>query len=655
MIHDSLEWLEPDGLGGFASGTTSTIRTRRYHALLLPATVPPTGRVVLVSGVEAWALVGGARVALTTQRYQPGVEYPDGVSRLSAFVADPWPTWTWQLPDGSRIVHQVMVPHGRAAVVLSWRREAGDGPAALEVRPLIAGRDYHSLQHENGSFRFAPTVEDDQVVWRPYDGVPAIRARSNGRYRHQPEWYRNFLYTAEAERGLDAVEDLASPGVFEFDLAVAALLVLTTEAAASGDGREVAAVVADLESAERSRRAGFGSRLKRAADAYIVKRGEGRTIIAGYPWFTDWGRDTFIALRGLTLATGRLADARAILVEWAGTVSEGMLPNRFPDGAGAPEYNAVDASLWYVVVVDEFLEACARADYPLPEADRQILELAVRDIVDGYARGTRYGIRMDADGLLACGVPGVQLTWMDAKIGDWVVTPRVGKPVEVQALWVNALAAASRRDPDRRADVERARKAFDARFWNPDQSCLFDVVDVDHVAGQMDPSLRPNQLLAIGGLPVALVDGDRARQVLAIVKRELLTPLGPRSLGPSEPGYRPHYVGDGAGRDSAYHQGTVWPWLVGALVDAALRTSSDRATGTSAVGDLIAALVAHLDEAGLGHVSEIADAEPPFTPRGCPFQAWSVGELIRALAAVEAAAGPTPAVGTKGSSNSVQR
>ena len=523
------------------------------------------------------------------------------------------------------------------------------------MRPLLAGRDYHGLHHENRAFGFEPEVQDDHFVWQLYAGLPAVHARSSGRYRHQPEWYRGFLYTAEAERGLDAVEDFASPGVFEFDLAAPALLVFTTDPEAAGGRREVAGVVADLAAAERLRRARFTSRLERAADAYIVRRGDGRTIIAGYPWFTDWGRDTFIALRGLALATGRLEDARAILVEWAGTVSEGMLPNRFPDGGGAPEYNAVDASLWYVVVVDEFLDACARTGFPLSGADRERLDRAVREIVDGYARGTRFGIRMDADGLLACGVPGVQLTWMDAKVGDWVVTPRVGKPVEVQALWVNALVAASRRDPDRLADVARAREAFDARFWNRDRGCLFDVVDADHEPGRLDPTLRPNQLLAIGGLPLALVEGDRARQVLDVVRRELLTPFGPRSLGRSEPGYRPHYVGDSAGRDSAYHQGTVWPWLIGALVDAVVRTATDRASAASEAGDLAAPLMAHLDDAGFDHVSEIADAEAPFTPRGCPFQAWSVGELIRALAAIETAAGGTAGVGRRGSSKTVQR
>ena len=639
VISDTIEWLEPDGLGGFASGTTSTIRTRRYHALLLTAATPPTGRMVLVSGVEAWITLGSARVALTSERYEPGVEYPDGATRIASFTTDPWPTWTWTLPDGSRIVHEITVPRGCPAVLLSWRREGGTGTALLEARPFLAGRDYHALHHENGAFAFAPAAEGRHLVWRSYPGVPAIHVRAEGDYRHQPLWYRHFLYTAEAERGLEACEDLASPGVFALELAGTspAHLLFSTDSTAMDDARPLAVAASALRKSERGRRAALGSRLARAAGAYIVRRGQGRTVIAGYPWFTDWGRDTFIAVRGLTIVTGRLDDARAILMEWAGWVSEGMVPNRFPDAGGAPEFNAVDASLWYVIVVDELLDACERAAVPLNAGDRRRLDAAVLAIVDGYAAGTRYGIRMDADGLLACGVPGIQVTWMDARAGDRAVTPRVGKPVEVQALWINALASAARRSPGRQADLARARAVFESRFWNHERGCLFDVVDADHVPGRLDGSLRPNQLLAVGGLPLALLTGDRARRVVETVLRELRTPLGPRSLAPSEPGYRPHYAGDIASRDTAYHQGTAWPWLIGALVDAVIRTGEDRTAARATARELVQPLLAHLDDAGYDHVSEIADAEPPFTPRGCPFQAWSVGELIRAVALLEAA------------------
>jgi predicted glycogen debranching enzyme len=303
----------------------------------------------------------------------------------------------------------------------------------------------------------------------------------------------------------------------------------------------------------------------------------------------------------------------------------------------------VDASLWYAIVVAEWMDAMRDAGRTVAPADRRRLGDAVRAILDGFARGTRYGIRADADGLLAAGVPGVQLTWMDAKIGDWVVTPRVGKPVEVQALWVNALDAGARFDPAWAVVRDRARAAFEARFWNEDVACLFDVVDVDHEPGRVDGTIRPNQLFALGALPVALVEGERARRAVDTVERALWTPLGPRSLAPGEPGYAARYAGGVFHRDSAYHQGTVWPWLAGPFVDAWLRVRGDGdGARREARERFVAPLLEHLHDAGLGHVSEIADADAPHHPNGCPFQAWSVGELLR-LEVRLGAGSPTPA------------
>ena len=302
-----------------------------------------------------------------------------------------------------------------------------------------------------------------------------------------------------------------------------------------------------------------------------------------------------------------------------------MLPNRFPDRGKAPDYNSVDASLWYAVAVHEYLRHAHTDD-----ADAAALRAAVEAILDGYTAGTRFGIRADTDGLLAAGEPGVQLTWMDARVGDWVVTPRIGKPVEVQALWLNALWSAAQWAPRFAEPLARGRRAFATRFWNEPRGCLFDVVDVDHRAGTADATLRPNQILAVGGLPLALLEGDRARRVVDAVERDLLTPLGLRSLGPDEPGYAGRYEGDGASRDGRYHQGTVWPWLLGPFVEAWVRThGDDTAARREARARFLAPLLAHLDQAGLGHVSEIADGDPPHTPRGCPFQAWSLGELMR--------------------------
>jgi predicted glycogen debranching enzyme len=379
------------------------------------------------------------------------------------------------------------------------------------------------------------------------------------------------------------------------------------------------------------RRGRLASRLDRAADAYLVRGQRGRTVIAGYPWFSDWGRDTFTALRGLCIETDRFADAREILLSWAEEVSQGMLPNRFVEHGDAPEFNSVDAALWYIIAVGAYRQAVLCRKRRMRASETTAFNRATLAILEGYAAGTRHGIRMDGDGLLAAGAPGLQLTWMDAKVGDRVITPRIGKPVEIQALWLNALAIGTGIDNKWREPFERGRTSFPKRFWNADAAFLHDVVDVDHVPGVADPRFRPNQIFAIGGLPLVLLDMKRARSVVNAVERRLLTPLGLRSLAPGEPGYTPHYQGGVAERDGAYHQGTVWPWLIGPFIEAWLRVRSDGPeTRAEARRRFVEPLLTHLDDAGIGHVSEIADAETPNTPRGCPFQAWSVAELIRA-------------------------
>ena len=643
--HDEREYLEPDGLGGFASGTASLIRTRRYHALLLTAARPPAGRMVLVNGFDAWADVDGRRYALSSQRYAPGVVDHDGASRVASFTHEPWPAWQFDLAPGVRILHEIVVARGQPAAIVTWRIVQAPAEAAvrLVVRPLLSGRDYHSLHRENADCRTDAAVDGDLVAWRPYEGVPGIVSRSNGLYAHDPVWYRNFLYVAERERGLDDREDLWSPGTIAFDLSARdALWRLSADhEAAPPDPR---APIQDVLEDERRRRAAFSSALERAADAYLVRRGDGATVIAGYPWFADWGRDTFIALRGLCLATGRLDLARQVLLEWAATVSRGMLPNRFAEGGEAPEFNAVDASLWFVIAAHELLEASEVAGAALERHDRHRLLAAVTAILDGYAAGTRYGIRLDEDGLIACGEPGLQLTWMDARVGNDPITPRIGKPVEVQALWLAALAGASRRDARWQVPWARGRGAFARRFWNPGGQYLHDVVDVDHVAGRVDARFRPNQILAVGGLGQSLLDPHRTRLVLDAVERRLLTPMGLQTLARDEPGYVGHYTGGAGQRDAAYHQGTVWPWLLGPFVQAWLAARADTGQARQqARRRFVDPIESHLREAGLGHVSEIADAEPPFTPRGCPFQAWSLGELIRMRSMTAAPDGPKPA------------
>lgn len=641
------EWLEAGGLGGYASGTVGGARPRRYHALLMCATTPPTGRVVLVNGVEAWVETAAGTFAMTSQRYTPNVTHPDGHKRIIGFQFEPWPCWTFQLEDGTHIVQEIISAHERGETLMRWtldaataaRRETRDDAdrrVRLHLRPLLSGRDYHSLHRENSGFRFDARIEGSVVAWQPYDGLPTIVALSNGEYRHTPDWYRNFLYSEEQGRGLDCIEDLGSPGEFAWDLSAGEAILIfraePTEREQVSKCVEATEYTRELLRAEGARRALFSHPLNRAADAYIVRRREGKTIVAGYPWFTDWGRDAFIALRGLCLARGELQTAGEILTSWADHVSEGMLPNRFPDGGEIPEYNSVDASLWYVVAVHEYLEA-ADPNGTLMEPESRKLNAAISAIVEGYALGTRFGIRMDADGLLAAGVPGVQLTWMDAKIGDWVVTPRIGKPVEIQALWLNAVKIAGQSDSKWQSVFERGRCSFLDRFLRSNAASLYDVVDVDHVPGRNDGTFRPNQIFAVGGLPFPLLEDEDAQRLVDAVEAKLLTPLGLRSLAPDEAGYRGRYEGGVWERDSAYHQGTVWPWLIGPFVEAWLRVRAFTPKAKrEARRRFLQPLVDHLETAGLGHVSEITDAEPPFTPRGCPFQAWSVGELIRVLA-----------------------
>jgi len=636
-LNPESEWLEADGRGGFASGTAAGYRTRRYHALLLTAVNPPTDRFVLVNGLETWVETPSGRYPLSTQHYAPDVFHPDGQTRLEEFTCDRWPRWVFRLDDGTRIEQELFVPRGRSMVALRWKILEGAADAALSVRLLMSGRDYHALHGENSGFRFEPERSGPALVWRPYEGVPSTTAIANADYDHEPVWYRNFLYGQERERGLDCLEDLASPGAFRWNLREnEAVLILSAEPAGADVATDVdpRALYTRMRADEAARRQQAHCQpFDRAAESYIVRRGSGRSIVAGYPWFTDWGRDTFIALRGLCLARGQLEVARDILRDWAGTVSQGMLPNRFPDRGEEPEFNSVDASLWYVIAVDDYLRRLAapsRRGKKQRADDESALREAVLRILDGYHAGTRYGIRCDDDGLLACGEPGVQLTWMDAKIGDWVVTPRTGKPVEVNALWLNALAIGARFDARWQSAFDRGLASFRARYWNEAERSLYDVIDENHVPGQVDCAVRPNQIFAVGGLPLTLVEPEQAAAIVETVEARLLTPVGLRSLAPSSPGYVGRYGGGVHQRDSAYHQGTVWPWLIGPFVEAWVRVHGDVPGVRQTARDrFVRPLLERMQSEGFGHVAEIADGDPPHAFRGCPFQAWSLGEVIR--------------------------
>jgi predicted glycogen debranching enzyme len=636
MTTASGEWLETDGLGGYAMGAADGVRSRRYHALLVSATRPPTGRVVLVADLEVHVETASGRHALSSHEYRGDALFPDGSAHIADRRFAPWPRWEFALEDGSRIAMEVWMVPGAPRVMLRWTRLAGTGPARLFVRPLLAGRDHHALHHENFTFRFDADVVGERVTWRPYEGVPSIVAIANGEYRHEPDWYRGFHYSEEAARGLDCEEDLATPGLFEMDLARGdAVIAFAADGAGLDPAVDAATTIARAADAEANRRDAFPTELARAADAYVVARissaapDRGRTIVAGYPWFTDWGRDTFVSLRGLCLATGRIDDARAIVSAWCDALSNGMLPNRFVEWGDAPDYGSVDAALWFVVAADALLatDACSAGE-------RRAIEDAIDAIVGACSEGTRHGIHAGPDGLLACGEPGTSLTWMDAKVGESAITPRVGKPVEIQALWANALAIAGRRDARWLDALEHTRASFDARFWNASRAMLLDVVDCDHHVGVIDASLRPNQIFAVGGLPLALCDpsGERARAVVDAVEAMLWTPAGVRTLEPEELGYEGAYRGGPAERDAAYHQGTAWPWLLGPFVEAWVRVRGDTpAAKQQARERFLDPLLAWSRACGLAtaHIAEVADGDAPHTAGGCPFQAWSVAEALR--------------------------
>ena len=619
------EWLEADGLGGFAMGTVSGVRTRRYHALLISATRPPDGKMALVKGFDAWLETNEGTFFLTRQRYAEGPPQPENAAAIVDFQAHPWPKWVYRTEQGYEVAQELFMLHGESSIHLSWKLMKGpSGPLKLVVRPFFSVTDFHALHHSNQNFRFEAQEQDGKILWSPYEGAPGIAGKSNGNYTADAQWYRNFSYTEEVARGLDHMEDLASPGVFTFDLSNKDEAELSF--AASRQEAALGSSFKETKDAEFKRRSAFSSPLHRAADLYKVKRGAGSTIIAGYPWFGDWGRDTFITMRGLLLSEGRFAEARDILIEWSDTVKGGLLPNRFPDYGEELEYNSVDAALWFVVAAYEYLEAQPKAK----QADVKKLHAAIDAILAGYSEGTLYRIYGDEDGLLACGVPGVQLTWMDAKVGDWVVTPRIGKPVEIQALWINALTIGAAFNPHWEAQREKAQESFERKFWNESKRALYDVVDVDHRADVSDESIRPNQIFAIGGLPFSVLSGERADSVLKIVEDQLLTPYGLRSLAPDSPDYQGRYEGGVLQRDGAYHQGAVWGWLIGPFVEATLRVNGDtKEKRKAAKARFLEPLHEHLNQAGLGHVSEIFDGDAPHTPRGAPFQAWSIGELLR--------------------------
>jgi predicted glycogen debranching enzyme len=627
----SREWLETNGIGGFASSTISGANTRRYHAILTAATRPPLGRVTMLSKFEETLIIDGETFELSANCF-PNKIYPEGFRYLKSFRLEPFPVWTYEVEE-IEVEKKIFMVDGQNATVCQWTvKNHTNQKLQIELKPLLSFCDYHHLQHENADINAAFETSENMISVHPYNDLPALYFAHNAESVVKTGfWYRNFEYAVEKERGFDFREDLFQPFALKFDLSEAATVVVSTEKQTFPDALK-------FEKAEIKRRKSlvklanskddFTKQLVLAADQFIVSRGEGKTIIAGYPWFSDWGRDTMIALNGLTLATNRAEIAKNILLEFSKHLSEGMLPNRFPDAGDEAEYNTVDATLWYFEATRAYTEKTG--DY---EFVQENLYEKLINVVLWHLQGTRYNIHVDTDGLLYAGEKGSQLTWMDAKIGAFVVTPRIGKPVEIQALWYNALKIMAHY-AERFGDLEDSKKydsmaltakeTFNQVFWNETEQCLFDVV----INGERDASVRPNQIFA-ASLSYSMLSIGRAQKVVEKVETELLTTVGLRSLSPKDVSYRPIYIGSPLERDSAYHQGTVWAWLIGAFVDAYRKVYPNGNQTEKRVEEILTGFKTHLTEAGIGQISEIFDADAPHNPRGCPAQAWSVAEILR--------------------------
>lgn len=632
------EWLVTNGLGGYASATVSGVLTRSYHGLLIAALEPPVARTVLVAGSVDWVTDGEARYPLSTHEFGEGAVSPDGYRYLESFRLEGMlPVWTFAVAD-ALVERRVWLDHGANTTFVTYHLLRGSRALDLEITPLVTYRSFHELASGQG-WNIGVEPQARGAMIHAFDEAAPFWLRSNrAEFRPDGAWWWDFRHRAEAERGLAAHGDLFAPGTFaaRLDPGDTVALIYSTEPEADLDATASRTAAQQRQQSLLTRAAAEDAnpivqQLVLAADQFLVARPlpenpDGRSVIAGYHWFSDWGRDTMISLPGLVLAAGRADEAASILRTFACYLADGLLPNNFPDHAGViPGYNTADATLWYILAIRAY--AAATGD----EGVIADLLPALLQIIERHLAGTRYGIGVDpADGLLRAGEPGVQLTWMDAKIGDWVVTPRIGKPVEINALWYNALrtvagilvtrgdaAAASRFD----TLADRTRDAFHARFRRPDRDHLADVVDGPD--GD-DWTLRPNQILALS-LPYPLLDGNEARVVLTAVGRSLLTSYGLHSLAPDDPAFRGDYGGDQVHRDGAYHQGPVWSWLLGPYAEASYRLTGDRGGALA----ILRPLGDHLRDAGLGSVSEIFEGDPPHRPAGCVAQAWGVAEALR--------------------------
>jgi predicted glycogen debranching enzyme len=652
-LYITREWLVTNGLGGYASGTVSGVLTRRFHGLLIAALPSPLGRMMMLNDLdERIKFSDGSVIRLDGAETAEGLQL-EGARYLKEFRLEMGlPVWQYRV-NGVTIEKRVFLLHMQNTTHVNYRLVEGDGVVGLELRPTVQFRPHEGRLDTPFDKPYVLTVVEDRYeLCLSHKFVP-LRMMIYGdhsAFTFDRLMMRDIIYQKEQARGYDYKGELWSPGYFHLNLSreYDATLVASTESwetiEALKPGYALKAEMGRrdqlLAAAPMEAQTGLAAELVLAADQFITTPSgraeetarahavgdEVRTVIAGYHWFTDWGRDTMISLEGLTLATGRHFEAGCILRTFAHYIRDGLIPNMFPEGEKQGLYHTADATLWFFHALDRYVEVTG---------DRTTLKLVLpklMDIVDHHLRGTRFGIGVDpGDGLLLQGAEGYQLTWMDAKVDGWVVTPRRGKAVEINALWYNALRLLegwTREEGDdetaRRLSehADRARDSFNNRFWYADGGYLYDVIDGEQ--GD-DAACRPNQLLAIS-LRHPVLDRSRWEQVLNVARERLLTPVGLRSLSREHKDYKPTYAGDLRSRDAAYHQGTVWGWLIGPFIDAWLKVYPDDRRGARR---FIEDFAPHFDEAAIGSISEIFDAEPPFTPRGCIAQAWSVAEVLR--------------------------
>jgi predicted glycogen debranching enzyme len=659
------EWLVTNGLGGYASGTVAGMLTRRYHGMLVASLPAPLGRMVLLNHVlERVRLPGRNIVWLGDQDEVAGPNAADRTEYLSEFRLElGLPVWLYRV-EGFAFEKRVVMPHGQNTVYLTYRVLEGTGTVRFNLRPSVHFRGYEAAVDESPVKTYTIAATGHQYELSAGPDLPVLRLMLNGNKAAltlDEKGATGVPYQMEETRGYQWKGSLWSPGYFRADAQKGEQVSLV--ASAESWDTVQALSTDDVMAAEQERRRrliamasvpeddDFAGELVLAADQFVIRPAgraeetararaagdEVRTVIAGYHWFTDWGRDTMISLEGLTLATCRYREAGYILRTFAHYVRDGLIPNMFPDGEREGLYHTADATMWFFHAIERFTQTTG------DEGTLRALMPVLIDIVRHHLAGTRFGIHIDpSDGLFTQGAEGYQLTWMDAKVGDWVVTPRRGKAVELNALWYNALCLLQSwthkygggEGLDLAEHARRARESFNKRFWYEKGGYLYDVVDAEH--GGDDPSCRPNQVFAIS-LPHPILDRVRWEPVLTVVRDRLLTPVGLRSLAPGEPDYKARYYGDLRARDAAYHQGTVWAWLIGPFVDAWVKLYGPNPEG---VRQLLHGFRHHLTEACVGSISEVFDAEPPFLPRGCIAQAWSVAEVLRSWMNAQASRRP---------------